>query len=146
MKKRLSAFYVAGLSIGLSACQGIGIIEPGMPDYLANSHWILTAGQYQGKPLNTAAGKITLNIEPNGQLNGVAAVNHYNIPTQIHGNRLEHTGTITTTRMAGSIPAMRLESNYLSAMRHADTLTVEENTLIIRGNTTELSFQPALSP
>lgn len=143
MKKSLFTLSLAGLSLGLSACQSMAFMTPGVPEALADSRWLLTTGAYQGKALNTAAGEITLNIGSNGQLSGVAAINQYRIPAAIHGTHLEHTGNIITTRMAGAMPAMRLESNYLSAMRHADSLSVQDNTLVIRGKETELFFRRA---
>ena len=62
---------------------------------------------------------------------------------KIRGNTIEHTGETTITLMAGDMEAMRLESDYLEAMRVVNNLKREGDQLTISGDGIELQFRPA---
>lgn len=109
----------------------------------SGSKWILVAGKVKGKPLNTKDGKITL-IQEKDAFTGVSAINHYRVPVKIRGNTIEHPDEPpTTTLMAGPMEAMRLESDYLEAMRVVNNLKREGDQLTISGDGIELQFRPA---
>ena len=133
----------------LAACQAGVSGAPQTTDNSGNSSnsssskWILVAGKVKGKPLNTQDGKITLKQDKDA-FTGISAINHYRVPVKIRGNTIEHPDEPpTTTLMAGSIEAMRLESDYLEAMSAAKTLKREGDQLTISGDGIELQFRPA---
>ena len=132
----------------LAACQGSTADALKITDDNGNSQpgsgeWVLVAGQINGKNLNVQDGKVTLKQDKDAFV-GVSAVNHYRVPVKIRGNNIEHAAEPpTTTLMAGSIEAMRLESDYLEAMSAAKTLKREGDQLTISGDGIELQFRPA---
>ena len=102
--------------------------------------WVLVEGQVDGKPLDVSNGEITLSFVDGEAMVGNGSVNNYRAPVAISGGRIEHTGPLITTRMAGPMPAMKLESEYLSALGEAEALQRNGNTLIITGEGDELTF------
>ena len=132
----------------LAACQSGASDALKITDDHGNSpqhggEWILVAGQVKGKTLNVQDGKITLKQDKDA-FTGISAINHYRVPVKIRGNTIEHTDEPpTTTLMAGSMEAMRLESDYLEAMSAAKTLKREGDQLTISGDGIELQFRPA---
>lgn len=129
----------------LAACQsGPGAHETGNGgiDAAPQHEWVLESGRANGKALDTAAGKVTLNTASKDAFTGVAAVNRYNAPVKIRGNSIEHTETITTTLMAGDMAAMRLESAYLEALGATKTIRRDGNTLTLSGDGIELHYRP----
>ena len=144
MKTTHHAFALLGATL-LAACQADsnpGNISAG-DSPRSGSQWVLVAGQLNGKPLNVQDGTVTLTQEKDA-FTGVSAINHYRVPVKIRGNTIEHPDEPpTTTLMAGSIEAMRLESDYLEAMSAAKTLKREGDQLTISGDGIELQFRPA---
>ncbi|EHM51966.1 META domain-containing protein [Cardiobacterium valvarum] len=129
----------------LGACQGGGMdshdptvdTSGGM-----QGQWVLESGQADGKALNTAAGKITLNTANKDAFTGIAAINQYNAPVKIRGNTIEHTGETTTTLMAGDMEVMRLESDYIKALNATKTIRRDGDTLTLSGDGIELRYRP----
>lgn len=127
---------VAG-SLLISGCVG-GQAQLALPEN-STGHWQFQSGRLNGKAFNADGENITLNYEDK-HLFGSSGVNRYQAPVTISGNRLTFTDGIATTRMAGSIEAMRLESDYLSALRAANTIERKDRNLIMRGENVELKF------
>ena len=145
MKKLANTLTLTAAAL-LAACQsGAGgapqIADSGQPN--ASGQWVLVAGQLNGKALNVQDGTVTLN-QGKDAFTGVSAVNHYRVPVKIRGNNIEHLDEPpTTTLMAGPMEAMRLESDYLEAMRVVNNLKREGDQLTISGDGIELQFRPA---
>ena len=132
----------------LAACQGstadaLKVADDNGNHQPGSGEWVLVAGQVKGQALNVQDGKVTLKQDKDAFV-GVSAINHYRVPVKIRGNTIEHTDEPpTTTLMAGSMEAMRLESDYLEAMSAAKTLKREGDQLTISGDGIELQFRPA---
>lgn len=121
----------------LGACAG----ESAQSLSVATETWVLVKGQVDGRPLNLENGKITLSFVDGEAMVGNGSVNNYRAPVAISGGRITHTGPLITTRMAGPIPAMKLESEYLSALGEAEVLQRNGNDLTISGEGDELNFR-----
>ena len=148
MKKALNTATLFTLSM-LAACQsgasGTNNLSAndGAPPANNGGEWELVAGQINGKNLNLQDGKITLKQDKDA-FTGISAVNHYRVPVKIRGERIEHSKEPpTTTLMAGSVEAMRLESDYLEAMSAVKNIKREGEQLIISGDGIELQFRQA---
>ena len=136
---------LASVALLLGACQsgGMNSHDP-TTDTGGNTQgqWVLESGQADGKALNTAAGKITLNTAHKDAFTGTSVINQYNAPVKIRGNTIEHTGETTITLMAGDMEAMRLESDYIKALNATKTIRREGNTLTLSGDGIELRYRP----
>ena len=120
----------------LGACAG----ESAESLSVGTETWVLVDGQVDGQPLKVDNGKITLSFVDGEAMVGNGSVNNYRAPVAISGGRIEHTGPLITTRMAGPMPAMKLESEYLSALGEAETLERSGDKLTITGEGDELHF------
>lgn len=136
---------LASVALLLGACQsgGMNSHDP-TTDTGGNTQgqWVLESGQADGKALNTAVGKITLNTANKDAFTGTSVINQYNAPVKIRGNTIEHTGETTITLMAGDMEAMRLESDYIKALNATKTIRRDGNTLTLSGDGIELRYRP----
>lgn len=120
----------------LGACAG----ESAESLSVASETWVLIEGKVDGQPLNVDDGEVTLSFVGGEAMVGNGSVNNYRAPVAISGGRIEHTGPLITTRMAGPIPAMKLESEYLSALSEAEALQRNGDSLTITGDGDTLTF------
>lgn len=105
---------------------------------LGTEYWQLRQATLDGKPL-TIHTPISLHIQ-DGTVSGNSGVNQYHAQANLQNGTLT-IKDIVTTRMAGSIDNMRLESNYLSALRKVQNVKRDGNHLILSGEGTELHYQ-----
>lgn len=130
---------VIGLCSGalvLGACSGASIDDLSVPE----ETWILTSAQVDGQPLKLDGNEVTLSFVGGEAMVGNSAVNKYRAPVAISGGKINHTGPLITTRMAGPIEAMQLESAYLSALGEAEVLQRQGDQLTITGEGDELRY------
>lgn len=141
MMKKILALTAASLL--LSACQ---------PNAPANSQfapvdpaqhevWQLVEGQAGGKMLNLQAHNmpITLIFSREG-VSGQSPINRYQAAADTGGGKLVLRDHIMTTKMAADRPAMHLESDYLQALRSANSWQREGNQLVVRGEGITLRY------
>ncbi|MFD2441320.1 META domain-containing protein [Paracoccus kondratievae] len=83
---------------------------------------------------------VDLTIAADGSISGRAPCNHYSA-SQTAEPPAFAVGPLTTTRMACSGNAGRLESRYLQALSAANGITYEGGVLTIKGPT-YLTFEP----
>lgn len=129
----------------LSACESTGLGSAQAALSLRAEHqgqWQLSQGSIDHRPLNTALAPITLQAG-NGEFSGISGVNQYRVAVQQNGGALSVDENIQITRMAGNIEQMRLESDYLSALRRVTQSAHQEGQLQLRGEGVELIFRPA---
>ncbi|MBV7435347.1 META domain-containing protein [Cardiobacteriaceae bacterium TAE3-ERU3] len=135
----MKASILTGLAFSallLGACAG----ESADSLSVESETWVLVEGQVDGQPLDLSNGEITLSFVDGEAMVGNGSVNKYRAPVAISGGSIKHTGPLITTRMAGPIPAMKLESEYLSALGEAESLQRSGNNLVITGEGDELHF------
>lgn len=82
----------------------------------ADNEWQFLQGALEEKTFHDAGNEITL-VFHDGRLSGHGGVNQYSAPVKVAGQEITLTGPIVTTRMLGPRAAMRLENDYLSALR-----------------------------
>lgn len=106
--------------------------------------WLLHNAQIDGQTITVDSPDypVTLSFADGEAMVGNSAVNKYRAPVTIDSGKIRHTGPIITTRMAGPMPAMRLESAYLKALNKADSIQQSGDTLIISGAGNKLIFTP----
>lgn len=134
-------------AIVLSACQSSGLdtlsnLSPNAQNSPAAGIWQLSQGSIDQRPLNTALASITLQTG-NGEFSGNSGVNQYRVKVQQQGAQLAVEEQIQITRMAGSIEEMRLESDYLSALRRVKQSSQQADSLLLSGDGVELIFKPS---
>lgn len=141
MRQRLRGFTIIATALVLSACQTTAPIRSTTAEEVGET-WQLTQGVVKGKALQLVSGhEITLSFYANEAFVGRSAVNNYRVPVKISGSRIEQTGPVITTMMAGSMPAMQLESDYLSAISVVDKISRNGDKLRISGENIQLDYQ-----
>lgn len=138
--------FIGVLSLVLSACQSTGMHimpTPTLSKLTAIKHpqWKLTQGSIDQHTLNLAYGEITLEITPESEFSGNSGINQYRVAVQQQGSQLVVSDGVHTTRMMGSVEEMRLESEYLSALRRITHSTEKDGTLQLSGEGVELLFK-----
>ena len=99
----------------------------------AQSSWRLLQGTLAGKTFRGDGANVTL-VFNGDHLSGYSGVNRYRAPVRVKGRHIAVNGPIITTRMAGPLAAMRLESDYLSALRKITRYRRDGEHLQLRGD------------
>ncbi len=99
----------------------------------AEPYWRLLQGTLAGKAFSSDDANVTLVFDDN-HLYGYSGVNRYRAPVSVKGHHIVLNGPIITTRMAGPLAAMRLESDYLSALRKITRYRRDGERLQMRGD------------
>ncbi|SUO92775.1 META domain-containing protein [Suttonella indologenes] len=134
---------VAAVGFLLSACQssGLGSANGTLGPNHERGLWQLSQGSIDNRPLNTALAPITLQTGE-GEFSGNSGVNQYRVAVERSGSDLSVDENIQITRMAGDIEQMRLESDYLSALRRITKAKQQAEFLQLSGEGVELLFRP----
>lgn len=144
--KYANLFIYMGLGVMLSACQQLGALPNHDATHLNPTstitelgQWQLREGQYHGEPLSVdESSAITLTFQQD-KVYGFSGVNQYQATVRIQGSQIE-IRDIVTTRMAGSVAQMRLESAYLSALGHINRYQRQAEKLVFSGDDVQLQF------
>lgn len=149
--KRTTVFILLSAGFVLSACHSahdlIGNPLKTMPSDAQTAQnyqgqWTLRSGTYEGKPLLLSQSSgITLAFEQD-KVYGSGGINQYQAPVNIQGKNIT-IHDIVTTRMAGDVAKMRVESHYLSALRQVTQYQKDNHELILSGEGVQLHFIPA---
>ena len=128
-------------SLGLSACVATpnyqGQAKPSPAINNMGGLWFLTSfnhAGYQGP-------RLTLQFDGNNRVHGFSGCNSYFAPVHIQMDGSVNFGLIGATRKAcSSMQNMRLESNYLTALSQIRSYKLNNNRLVLEGNSTHLVF------
>lgn len=141
MQQRLNGLAAIVVALVLSACQTTAPIQSATAENVGET-WQLTQGVIKGQALRLAPEhNITLSFYENEAFVGRSAVNKYRVPVKISGSHIKQTGPVITTMMAGSMAAMQLESEYLSAISAVDKISRSGDKLRISGEGIQLDYQ-----
>ncbi|SUO94332.1 META domain-containing protein [Suttonella ornithocola] len=141
----LSIFGMAVLSLtgcqssNLSALSLVPNDSQTVSDAMNNGYWQLTQAEIDGKTLIISA-PITLSVH-NGEFSGQSGINRYRTEAKLQNGSLEVDNNIQTTRMAGPVNEMRLESDYLSALRRVNHYQRNGETLSLSGDGVSLQYR-----
>ncbi|MBP3195180.1 MAG: META domain-containing protein [Cardiobacteriaceae bacterium] len=136
-------FITACLSLFLTACLPTGSQQPlELPEekpHYGDGAWHLIDGNLDGKKINGNE-KITLELSL-GRASGFSGVNSYSTKAHKLAGKISVDEQIQITRMAGTVKEMRLESQYLQALRRAKSYKEQGNELVLTGDGVELHFR-----
>ncbi|MBR1375615.1 MAG: META domain-containing protein [Cardiobacteriaceae bacterium] len=133
----------ACVSLFLTACLPTGSQQPlELPEekpHYGDGAWHLIDGNLDGKQISGNE-KITLELS-GGRASGFSGVNTYSTAARKFAGKLSVDEQIQITRMAGTVKEMRLESQYLQALRRVKSYKEEGNQLFLTGEGVELNFR-----
>lgn len=137
-RRLLSVATTLVVALLLAACGGSGADGP--PERLDGS-WTLIDGQGPEGPIELVDGHpVTLTIDGE-DWGGTAACNTYGGTAEVTSNQVTVRELVQTEMACPEDGVMEAESAYLAALRTVDRLAVDEVTLLLQGEGTELTFE-----
>jgi putative lipoprotein len=151
--RTLRTFLAIGAVAALAACSGGGTDDETpleeSPTGAGNAalditgSWTLTSGSNADGDITPVEGSpVTMDVTADGAVSGSSGCNTYNGDVTIDGTEVSF-GPIASTMMACADDIMAVESAYQAALGDVNEGALENDTLTLSGNGSELVYEPA---